>query len=113
MKDMNPRDIKAIAGRLCFQALGESVRVTVHAHQEMVEENIVLDDVLRVLRRATVVENYPDHKRGPCCLVHGQDSTERDLHVVCTTSLDMAVVITVYEPKPPKWLNPFTRGRKA
>ena len=112
MKDVNTHDIKAIADRLAFQAQEESVRVTVHAHQEMVEENIVLDDVLRVLRRATVVENYPDHKRGSCCLVCGQNSTERDLHVVCTTSLDIAIIITVYEPKPPKWQDPFTRGRK-
>jgi len=111
MMDVNTRDIRAIADRLGFQAQGESIRVTVHAHQEMVEEDIVLDDVLRVLRRATVVENYPDHKRGSCCLVHGQNSTGRDLHVVCTTSLDIAIIITVYEPKPPKWLDPFTREK--
>jgi hypothetical protein len=111
MTDVNTLDIKAIADRLFFQAQREYVRVTMHAHQEMVEEDIVLDDVLRVLHQARVVENYPEHKRGPCCLVHGQNSTGRDLHVVCTTSLDIATIITVYEPKPPKWKNPFTRGR--
>jgi hypothetical protein len=30
--------------------------------------------------------------------------------VVCTTGLEVIVVITVYEPKPPKWATPFQRG---
>ncbi|TVR62055.1 MAG: DUF4258 domain-containing protein [Spirochaetaceae bacterium] len=111
MKSVNTGDIEAIAERLAFQAQKESIRVTVHAHQEMVEEDILLDDVLCALRQAKIVENYPEHRRGPCCLIHGKNSTGRDLHVVCTTSLDVAIIITVYEPKPPKWKNPFTRGR--
>jgi len=78
----------------------------------MVEESIALNDVVCVLRGATVIENYPDHKRGPCCLVYGRNQAGRDLHVVCTTSLDFAVIITVYEPKEPKWETPLTRGRR-
>jgi len=111
MTDVNTRDTKAIADRLALQAQGERIRITTHAHQEMVEEAVVLDDVLFALRRATVIENYPDHKRGPCCLVYGQSQMGRDLHVVCTTSLELAIIITVYEPKPPKWKGPFTREK--
>ncbi|MCU0858829.1 MAG: DUF4258 domain-containing protein [Pontiellaceae bacterium] len=85
--------------------------MTAHAHQEMVEEDILLEDVLCVLRRPVVIENYPDHKRGACCLVCGRNTEGRDIHVVCTTSLDLAIVITVYEPKEPKWENPFTRRK--
>jgi hypothetical protein len=110
MFDIN--DEAAIAERLSRQAVKVRFRVTAHAHQEMVEESIVLDDVISVLRRATVIENYPDHKRGPCCLVYGQDKTGRNLHVVCTTSLESAIIITVYEPKPPKWRTPFARGKR-
>lgn len=77
------------------------------------EEDIALHDVLCALRKGTVVENYPDHKRGPCCLVYGQNHTGRNLHVVCTTSLDLAIIITVYEPKLPKWKDPFTREKIA
>jgi len=111
MTDLDARDTTAIAARLALQAQRDGLLITAHAHQEMVEEDIVLDDVLSVLRHATVVENYPDHKRGPCCLVYGQNRTGRDLHVVCTTSLDIAIIITVYEPMPPKWQDPFRRGR--
>ncbi len=109
---MNTHDLKAIADRLAFQAQAEKIRVTAHAHQEMIEESILLDDVLSVLRRSSVIENYPDHQRGPCCLVYGQGTDGNDIHVVCTTSLVLAIIITVYEPKLPKWESPFTR-RKA
>lgn len=100
----------AIVSRLRQQATADLFRVSVHAHQEMVEENILLSEVEEVLRGATVVENYPEHKRGPCCLICKQTATGRYVHVVCTTSLDLAIIITVYEPKPPKWVTPFKRG---
>lgn len=100
----------AIVSRLRQQAAADLFRVSVHAHQEMVEENILLSEVEKVLLRATVVENYPEHKRGPCCLICRQTAAGRYVHVVCTTSLDLAIIITVYEPKPPKWVTPFKRG---
>jgi hypothetical protein len=112
MSDANRGNSDAIADRLHAQAEAESLRITAHAHQEMVEEDVSLEDVIMVLRRATVLENYPDHKRGACCLALGQTGTGRFLHVVCTTSLDVAIIITVYEPKPPKWVTPSQRGRK-
>ena len=110
MLDVNVHDHGAITTRLREQAGADRLRITVHAHQEMVEEDVAIDEVRDVLLRATMVENYPEHKRGPCCLLCGQSSRDRYVHVVCTTSLELAVIITVYEPKPPKWLSPFERG---
>ena len=108
----NKRNFDTIADRLHKQAEVESLRITIHAHGEMVEEDISLQDLIAALRRATVLEHYPDHKRGACCLVLGETGTGRFLHVVCTTSLDVAIIITVYEPKPPKWVTPWQRGKK-
>jgi hypothetical protein len=112
MSDVNKGDFDTIADRLRRQAEVESLRITTHAHQEMVEEGISLEDLITVLRRASLLENYPDHKRGACCLVLGQTGTGRFLHVVCTTSLDVAIIITVYEPRPPKWVTPLQRGKR-
>jgi len=91
-------------------ARSESVRVTVHAHQEMVEEDVSMDDVLEAVATGTVIENYPTHRRGPCCLVSGATRAGRALHVVCTTAQPFLAIITVYEPKPPKWLTAFRRS---
>ena len=30
---------------------------------------------------------------------------------ICTTSLNLAIIIAVYEPRLPKWVNPFERGK--
>jgi hypothetical protein len=112
MDQISLDDHDAIAARLRQQAEADALRVTVHAHQEMVEEDVSLEEVREVLLDAAVVENYPEHKRGPCCLVCRQTSRARYVHVVCTTSLEVTIVITVYEPKPPKWATPFERGER-
>jgi len=112
MSDADLLDRDAIVGRLRDQAERDAVRITIHAHQEMVDEDISYDDVKEVLHDARVVENYPDHKRGACCLVCRSTSRNRYIHAVCTTSLELAVIITAYEPKPPKWTTPFERGTR-
>ena len=89
-----------------------TLRVTQHAQQEMAEEEILLEDLLEALRSSSgqLLENYPEHRRGPCCLVNGYTQAGRALHVVCTTAVPLLIVITVYEPKPPKWITPTRRG---
>jgi len=111
MVDFDIHNNEAIENRLRQQAESERLRVTVHAHQEMVEENISLDEVKQVLFNATLIENYTEHKRGSCCLVCGKTLQRKYVHVVITTSLEVAIIITVYEPKPPKWVTPFERGK--
>jgi hypothetical protein len=78
----------------------------------MVEEDISYEQVCEALSDGKVIENYPEYQRGPCCLVCGQASSGRYVHVVCTTSLEVAIIITMYEPKPPKWITPFQRRGK-
>lgn len=87
--------------------------MTLHAHQEMVQEGISVNELQTSLETSVLLEDYPDHKRGPCCLVCVQASTGRFVHVVCTTGLAELVIITTYEPKPPKWETPFKRGRAS
>ena len=111
MTDRDIQDAEAIVGRIRQQSSSELVRVTMHAHQEMLDENIVLEDVLGALREAKMVENYPSHKRGPCCLLCGRSRSGKYLHIVCTSSLEVAIIITVYEPMLPKWITPFERGK--
>jgi len=103
-------DFRFIERRIAQQAARQEFRVTQHAQQEMAEEDILLSDVLEALQRGNVLEHYPEHRRGPCCLVCGYTETRRPLHVVCTTEQPLLILITVYEPKPPKWETPARRG---
>ncbi len=95
------------------QVVNEAFRVTAHAQAEMVEEEIELEEVLLALVSGRVLENYPEHRRGACCLIGGRSKNGRPIHVVCTTGIPLLIVITVYEPKPPKWPTPEERGVKS
>jgi hypothetical protein len=96
-----------------IQLKTKPIKLTLHAHQEMVEEGITVNDLRSSLEASIPLEDYPDHKRGPCCLVCGQTFTGRFVHIVCTTELPELVIITVYEPKPPRWETPFKRGKTS
>ena len=77
-----------------------------HAQQEMVEEGVTLDDVLEAISQGQILEDYPHHRRGACCLLNGLTNEGRAIHVVCTTEHPTLVIITVYEPSWPKWVTP-------
>jgi len=111
MTDIDPEDLVAVLRRIHDQARSENLRITQHAQQEMVAEEITLDQLEEVLGTSELLENYPQHQRGACCLLAGRTSDGRPLHVVCTTAQPVLIVITVYEPKLPKWITP--RQRRA
>jgi hypothetical protein len=91
------------------QAKAQAFRVTQHAQEEMDEKNITLDEVLAAIANGTILENYAEHKRGPCCLLYGRTKKGRPLHIVCTTAQPLLIIITVYVPLLPKWVNPTQR----
>jgi Domain of unknown function (DUF4258) len=99
----------AMLARMQRQAAGESLRVTQHAQVEMDAEDITLDEVLAAIANGQILENYSEHKRGPCCLLYGRTHRGRPLHIVCTTAQPLLIIITVYVPLPPKWVSPTQR----
>lgn len=109
MSDTDPTDDAAVIQRIHNQARASNIRITQHASQEMVEEEITLDHLLEALGTSFLLENYAQHLRGACCLLFGVTQDRRPLHIVCTTAQPVLIVITVYEPKPPKWITPTQR----
>lgn len=109
MRELDATELDAILARIKSQVATGSFRVTQHAQQEMVEEQISLDEVAEAIRRGEILEHYPEHRRGPCCLLNGRSDEGRPLHVVCTSAQPLLVLITVYEPRPPKWVTPRER----
>jgi Domain of unknown function (DUF4258) len=109
MREFDVTNLRAVLGRIYAQAATENIRITQHAQQEMVEEDITLDEVLQAIARGHILENYPEHRRGACCLLNGHTQNSRPLHIVCTTARPVLIIITVYEPKPPKWVTPTQR----
>ena len=87
--------------------------ITFHAHQERKAEGIGIVEIREALSHAEILESYPDDPRGASCLVLGLAS-RRPLHIVCgRTKTNKLVIITVYRPREPRWVDPRTRGRKG
>ncbi len=104
--------MEVILAGIKAQSAARAIRITDHAREEMEEEAITLAEVQESIAAGQIIENYPDHRRGACCLLSGPTAQGRPLHVVCTTSLSLLVIITAYVPTPPRWIGPTERSPK-
>jgi hypothetical protein len=62
-------DLAAVTATIHAQARSGNVRFTLHAHEEMIDDGIRVDQALEALQGCQVLENYAEHRRGACCLV--------------------------------------------
>ena len=102
-----------------IQHIRERVRdnryeISFHAERERENEHLLLADIEEsVLLGGELLEDYPDDPRGHSCLVLGFNRAGQAIHTVWgLLPTDWVRLITVYIPKPPKWINPWTRGGK-
>jgi len=51
-----------------------------------------------------IIEEYPDDKPFPSCLIYGRSADGRPLHVVCAVA-PVSRIITVYFPDESKWVD--------
>ncbi len=71
-----------------------------------------MHEVKIALLAGEIIEEYPNDKYGPSCLIFGTSSIGRPLHVQCSyPTRPLVKVITVYEPNPLEWIN-FRSRRK-
>lgn len=55
--------------------------------------------------RGEVIEDYPEDRYGPSCLILGFTDEGRPLHVQCSyLSRPLIKIITLYEPDPGLWV---------
>jgi len=58
-----------------------------------------------VAENARVIEDYPQDKYAPSCLLLGFTKTGRPLHIQASyTESEMVRIITLYEPDPKEWI---------
>ncbi len=63
-------------------------------------------------RNGEIIEDYPDDKYGPSCLVLGFTVAGRPLHVQCSyPSRPLVKIITLYEPDSGLWIDFRERRR--
>lgn len=81
-----------------------------HAIQRSIERSITEEEVVEILLNGEIIEEYPEDKYGPNCLILGRTQSGRPLHVQC--SLPPTIwSITLYEPDPQEWIDWRSRKR--
>jgi hypothetical protein len=94
------------------QVKSGNYELTIHADDERINEELTFAELEEALTEGDVIEDYPDDPRGASCLLLGHTKQDKPLHIVCgKTNLRRLLLITVYIPQLPKWLDPRTRNR--
>jgi hypothetical protein len=98
----------------CFEK--DRVFYSRHARNEMLSEEfgpIADAEIAESLRRAEIIETYPDDTPYPSALIFGFTDSGRPLHTVCAfnSTDELCIVVTVYEPDPDFWTDFKVRKR--
>ncbi len=77
---------------------------TQHAVDQSIVRRITVGELREAIANGEVIEDYPDDKYGPSCLIFGRTAAGRPLHVQCSYPARLIVkIITLYEPDPTLW----------
>lgn len=79
-------------------------RFSDHAIKRMMERSVERKEVEYIILYGEIIEEYPDDKYSPSCLIYGQTLSGRSLHVQVSLP-PKVIVITVYEPESEEWIN--------
>lgn len=88
-----------------------SYEISLHARKRMGVRQITLDEIGEVLEKGEIIEQYPNDKPYPSCLIFGAIRKGFPLYVVCALSHQLHL-ITAHWMDPAKWLDPKTRRDK-
>lgn len=98
-------DIEAIKARVRHNRYVYSI----HAELERKAEELTFAQIDQAVLNGSILERYSDTGRGESCLVVGL-AGNIPIHVVCGWHGDRIVFVTVSIPRPPKFIDPWTRG---
>ena len=76
------------------------------------ERNISATEIREAGEDAMVIEDYPEDKYSPSCLLLGYTAFGRPLHMlVSLADAPLVKIITLYEPDPAEWDDSLSKRR--
>ena len=89
-------------------------RITGHAADEMLDDNIAEPDLIVAALAGEVIEDYPTAFPFPACLLLGQIPNGSLVHAVWAydAATCYPVLVTAYRPDPARWTPDFRRRVK-
>jgi len=77
-----------------------------HAVNESIIRHISVQELREAIANGIIIEDYPDDKYGPSCLIFGSTLAYRPLHIQCSyPSRPLIKIVTLYEPDPELWID--------
>jgi hypothetical protein len=77
-----------------------------HAVDQSILRQISVQELRGAIANGEIIEDYPEDKYGPSCLILGFTQAGRPLHVQCSyPSRPLVKIITLYEPDPSQWID--------
>ena len=77
-----------------------------HALSRLVERNISQLEIMQAGLESEIIEEYPDDKYSPSCLLLGYTQNRRPLHIqISLADTRLVKIITLYEPDMEEWIN--------
>lgn len=85
---------------------------TRHAFRRAVERDISEQEIREAGAKARLIEDYPDDKYAPSCLLLGFTLANRPLHLQVTTlGAGVVRIITIYQPDEIEWTQQYSERR--
>ncbi len=79
---------------------------TRHAFKRAVKRDISEQEIKEAGKFSEIIEEYPDDKYSPSCLLLGFTELGRPLHMqVSRADTDLIRIITLHEPDKQKWID--------
>ena len=89
-----------------------NVELTLHSLKRMVQRNISEREISEAAASAVVIEDYPDDKYYPSCLLLGFTDRDRPLHLHVSRMQGTCVrLITIYEPNSQEWVDNYSKRK--
>lgn len=93
---------------------GSRVRITDHADEEIFDDSLTYEEIYSSVIQGEVIEDYPNDKPYPSCLIMGKNFSSEPIHSVWAYNPESQwlVLITVYRPDPERWVDWKVRVKK-
>ena len=103
--------MKTLSEHIDSYPLDWDIQYRIHVTQRMFQRNISDEEVLTIIARGQIIEQYDEDFPFPSVLLNGLTQTGRPLHVVAGINATerQIFIITVYQPDPLRWTDSFTR----